>query len=424
MSLSLTVHGLTLEYETCSILNQLECKIQPGELVALLGANGAGKSTLLRCLSKTISPTTGTIYLDSTDIHKLPNKKLARSMAVVPQESQTDFDFTVEDIVLMGRLPHLSRFQKEGKSDKEQVQKALKMTGVEHLSQRSITTLSGGEKQRVIIARAICQEPEILLFDEPTAGLDIGYQYEILELATRLNKEKGITVITAIHDLNLAARFFDRFILLSEGKILSAGNAEEVLTPKNINKAYGVNAFVYRQSLDGKLQVNILKKEWKDKNPDKSYKIHVIGGGEEALYTLTSLYQDGYSLSLGPVSSQDSGYKFATAHDIPAISVPPFSPVSESTHNSNLEFMRKADAVVLPPIHFGEINLCNLKAVEKVLDEGIPVIIVSPEDFKERDHTRGKAVGIIDRLLIKGAFQVHKVEKISNLFEQLLSFPV
>ena len=276
MSIQLTVHDLTLQYESHPILDRLQFEISRGQRVALLGANGAGKTTLLRCISKALKPTAGAILLEKRDLESLSPRELAQTMAVVPQETRTDFDFTVEETVLMGRLPYLKRFTPEGDDEKSIARRAMAMTGVSHLAKRSIATLSGGEKQRVIIARALCQEPQILLLDEPTANLDLGYQHSLLELITGLNREKGITIIAAIHDLNLAARFFDRMLLLSSGRVLAAGTAEEVIAPGPIKTAYGVDALIYRHPLAGCLQVSVRNNT--DDTKTKQPPIHLIGG--------------------------------------------------------------------------------------------------------------------------------------------------
>ncbi|NMA67772.1 MAG: ABC transporter ATP-binding protein, partial [Clostridiaceae bacterium] len=330
MKIKLTVHNLTLHYDRHPILDRLEFAISPGRRVALLGANGAGKTTLLRCISKALKPTAGAVFLNSRDIKSLSPRDLARILAVVPQETRADFDFTVEETVLMGRLPYLKRFVPEGDDEKSIARRAMAMTGISHLAERSIATLSGGEKQRVIVARALCQEPQILLLDEPTANLDLGYQHGLLELIAGLNTEQGITVIAAIHDLNLAARFFDDMLLLSGGRVLAAGTAEEVITPETIKKAYGVDALVYRHPLTGCLQVSVQDDSGVTKNEQPA--IHVIGGGDEALPVLEYLRSQGFPLSIGPVTPEDSSHRFATFYDLPVIELPPFSPVSDRAH--------------------------------------------------------------------------------------------
>ncbi len=414
MGLSIDVHGLKLTYDTFPVLDGAEFKIEKGDLVALLGANGAGKSTLLRCISRILQPTGGKIILDGRDLDKLNSRETARLMAVVPQETTADFDFTVEDIVMMGRFPYLRRFQKESREDYHIVKRAMEMTGVLHLAERSIATLSGGEKQRVIMARAISQQPEVLLLDEPTANLDIGYQSMLLELAARLNREQGVTVIAAIHDINLAVHHFSRFIMLSDGRVLAAGRPEEVITPENIHKSYGVPASTYRHPLHGVLQISVARGRDSEREPNRGPLVHVIGGGEEALPVLELLDQQGYRLSIGPVSAQDSGCRFAHFHNLPVIIVPPFTSLDEQHREKHLEMLRSSDAVVVPPIAFGEGNLPIFDEVETVLREGKPTYIIDFEGVNDRDYS-GKAGELMQRLVDEGAIALEILEELPSL---------
>lgn len=417
MGLSIDVHGLTLTYDTIPVLDGAEFRIDKGDLVALLGANGAGKSTLLRCISRILQPTGGKIILDGRDLNRLNSREAARLMAVVPQETTADFDFSVEDIVMMGRFPYLRRFQKESREDYEIVKRSMEMTGVLHLAERSIATLSGGEKQRVIMARAISQQPEVLLLDEPTANLDIGYQSMFLELAARLNREQGVTVIAAIHDINLAVHHFNRFIMLSDGRVLAAGRPEEVITPENIHKSYGVPASTYRHPLHGVLQISVARGRDSEKEANRGPLVHVIGGGEEALSVLELLDQKGCRLSIGPVSAQDSGCRFAHFHNLPVIIVPPFTSLDEQHREKHLQMLRAADAVVVPPIAFGEGNLPIFDEVETVLREGKPTYIIDLEGVKDRDYS-GRAGVLMQRLVDEGAIALDKIEGLPSLLSE------
>lgn len=411
MGLNIDVHDLKLTYDTHPVLDGTEFKVQRGDLVALLGANGAGKSTLLRCISRILQPTGGNILLDGRELRQFNSKEAARQMAVVPQETTADFDFTVEEIVMMGRFPYLKRFQKEEQQDRDIVKRSMEMTGVSHLANRSIAALSGGEKQRVIIARAVCQQPEALILDEPTANLDIGYQSMLLELAARLNREQGITVIAAIHDINLAVYHFNRFILLSGGRVLAVGRAEEVITAENIQNSYGVPASTFRHPLHGVLQVSVVRGSPCDNRKNGGPAVHVIGGGEEALPTLELLNQKGYRLSVGPVSEQDSSCRFAHFNGFPVIIVPPFTKMSSEHRKDHLKLMRSAEAVIVPPIPFGEGNLPVVAEVETVLKEGKPVYIIDLEGVQNRDYS-GKALAFLKHLVEEGAVTLKSFEDI------------
>jgi iron complex transport system ATP-binding protein len=415
MGLKIDVHGLTVAYDSVPVLDGTSFEVNRGDLVALLGANGAGKSTLLRCISRILKPAIGHILLDDQDLKQLRSREAARLMAVVPQETAADFDFTVEDIVMMGRFPYLTRFRKEDRKDREIVRCSMEMTGVTHLAERSIAQLSGGEKQRVVIARAVAQQPQALLLDEPTANLDIGYQSMLLELASRLNREQGVTVIAAIHDINLAVHHFNCFILLAGGRVLAAGRADEVITAENIRKSYGVPASIFRHPLHGVLQVSVVRGRTPGENEQKGPRVHVIGGGEEAMPTLEMLNQKGYRLSVGPVSAQDSGCRFAHFNSLPVIIVPPFTTMDTEHKEEHLKFMRRAGAVVVPPIPFGEGNLPLFEEVEKVLDEGKPLFIINFEGVAGRDYSGGKAPAMLARMIDKGAIPLDNIGELPQL---------
>jgi len=413
LGLEIQVNDLKLTYDTEPILDGTEFKVERGDLVALLGANGAGKSTLLRCISRILQPDAGHILIDGQELKEFNNRETARLMAVVPQETTADFDFTVEDIVMMGRFPYLHRFKKESDNDLEIVRQSMEMTGVSHLADRSIAALSGGEKQRVVMARAVAQQPRILLLDEPTANLDIGYQSMLLELAARLNKEEQVTVIAAIHDINLAVHHFNRFILLAEGRVLAAGRAEEVITADNIKKSYGVQASIFRHPLHGVLQVSVINNR-RSHNKSGSKRVHVIGGGEEALPTLELLSQKGFNLSVGPVSSQDSGCRFAHFHGLPVIIVPPFTTMNSDHRSEHLRLLRQAELIVIPPIPFGEGNLPIFEEVDIVLDEGKTVCLIDPEKIESRDYSAGKAKQVMRCLIDKGAVALKDIEELES----------
>lgn len=235
---ALQVENLQFGYRKDLVLKEISFNIEKGKFVSIIGPNGSGKSTLLKTINQLYSPSQGNILIDGNNINRLKKKELARKIALVPQDTLIDYEFTVEDIVLMGRHPYKGRFQKENENDYKIVNEALKMTNTLHLKDRVITEISGGERQRVIIAKALAQKPSIILLDEPTSHLDINHQIEILNLLKRLNKETGTTIVIVIHDINLASRYSDEIIMLNEGEILGMGSPEKVITKNNIEFAY------------------------------------------------------------------------------------------------------------------------------------------------------------------------------------------
>ena len=222
-----------------------------GQIVGLLGPNGSGKTTLLRILSGILRPASGRVALNGTEVGRLSHRELARQIAVVPQETHATFDFSVLDIVLMGRYPHLGAFELEGIADLEIAREALAATGTTAFESRQFATLSGGEKQRVVIASALAQASALLLLDEPTASLDLGYQFEIAALLGRLNRTRGTTMVVSTHDLNLAGRYCGRLVLMHEGELVRDGPPREVLTEELIRSTYGVEAQVRHDPVAG-----------------------------------------------------------------------------------------------------------------------------------------------------------------------------
>lgn len=255
---ALQVENLQFGYRKELVLKGLSFNIEKGKFVSIIGPNGSGKSTLLKTLNQLYTPSQGAILIDGNNINRLKKKELARKIALVPQDTLIDYDFTVEDIVLMGRHPYKGRFQKEDEKDYKIVNEVLKMTNTFHLKDRIITEISGGERQRVIIAKALAQKPSIILLDEPTSHLDINHQIEILSLLKKLNEEMGTTIVIVIHDVNLASRYSDEIIMLNEGKILEIGRPEKVITKKNIEFAYDLKVEIEKNKYTNRLYLTAL----------------------------------------------------------------------------------------------------------------------------------------------------------------------
>ena len=224
------------------VLRDVSLAARRGAIVGLLGPNGSGKSTLLRVLAGTATPARGTVTLDDRPIPSMPRLELARRIAVVPQETHATFDFTALEIVLMGRYPHLGAFQLEGAGDLRIARDAMEATGTTPFEHRAFATLSGGEKQRVVIAGALAQASDVLLLDEPTASLDLGYQFEIVDLLRRLNRERGTTMVVSTHDLNVASALCHELVMIRAGAVIAHGPTADTLTPSNVRALYDVDA--------------------------------------------------------------------------------------------------------------------------------------------------------------------------------------
>jgi iron complex transport system ATP-binding protein len=240
----LNIGGITGGYYNQTVIKNISLEVKRGEFLGIIGPNGSGKSTLLKLISRVLTPEKGEIRLEDKDITQMDRKDFSRKVAFVPQDTLIAFAFSVWEIVLMGRIPHLGRLQFESKNDFLIAENALRLTDVSYLRQKDIDELSAGERQRVIIAKALTQEPMLLLLDEPTSHLDIGHQIQILDLLKRLNREKNLTIVIVLHDLNLASEYCDRLILINKGEVFKQGPVEEVLTYQNIEEVYNTTVIV------------------------------------------------------------------------------------------------------------------------------------------------------------------------------------
>lgn len=237
------------------VLDRVSFSVEPGTIVGLLGPNGSGKTTLLRLLSGMLVPTSGQVLLGDTPIASISRRALARQIAVVPQDTHTTFDFSVLDMVLMGRYPHLGAFELEGADDVRLAREALAATGTLPLETRAFSTLSGGERQRVVIAGALAQASSALLLDEPTASLDPGYQLAIASLLAQITRDLGTTIVVSTHDLNLAASICSRIVMIRHGRIVAAGPTADTLTAEHLRTLYGVESDVHFHEQAGHLTV-------------------------------------------------------------------------------------------------------------------------------------------------------------------------
>jgi len=254
----LRAEGISYRREGRDILRDVTLSVAPGELVGLIGPNGAGKSTLIRVISGLWSGAEGAITLLGKPLSHYSSRQIAQVIAQVPQITALDFPFTVRQIVMMGRNPHLGRFELETERDRRAANEAMRRTQTLDLADRLIGALSGGERQRVLIARALTQQPRLLLLDEPTANLDPQHQIGIMNLIRSLIQDDGLGAVAAVHDLELAARFCDRLVLLYQGTVYAEGTPDEVLTPDHLRAAYGVDARPYPDPITGHLRLAVL----------------------------------------------------------------------------------------------------------------------------------------------------------------------
>ena len=258
MNSLIEIRQAALRYNATEVLKGVSARIAQGEFFVIIGPNGAGKTSLLKVMAGLSPLQAGDVLIHGRSVRSYTSKKLARVMAMVPQHVNVDFPFTVAETVLMGRYPHMGLLAVEGKQDLEQARLAMEFTEVSHLADRRLGQLSGGELQRVIIARALCQQPEVLLLDEPTAALDPAHQLRIMDLMARFREMQQVTVVMVSHDLNLAATYADRLMLLQDGRVVKVGTPAEVLTREILTQSYGCRLDVDQHPLLGTPRVSLL----------------------------------------------------------------------------------------------------------------------------------------------------------------------
>jgi len=253
MNQMLKVENLTTGYVPGrKVLDQVSFDVKPGEILGIIGPNGSGKSTILKALTGVIHPWQGAILLNDKKIEQYTRREVARFLSFVSQENLTIFNYSALDIVLMGRFPHLKRFEMESEKDLRIVEEAMQETDTIDFKDRDINELSTGERQRVFIARALAQKPQVLMLDEPTSHLDIGHQTKIMDLLEELNHKQNLTIITVLHDLNLAAEYCQRLMLINEGQVIKLGTPSEVLDYELIEKTYQTTVVTKENPITGK----------------------------------------------------------------------------------------------------------------------------------------------------------------------------
>ena len=390
---ALDAHGLVYEVQSTRLLDQVSLTVERGDFIGLIGPNGAGKTTLLRTLSGLIRAQTGSLVLDGYDLERMSVAEIARIQAHMPQSISNTYGFNGLEIVMMGRYPHMNRFQVEGSEDRRIALDAMRLTETEAFVDREISTLSGGERQRLFLARALAQEPRILLLDEPTSNLDVQHQLKVLGTIRELVVE-GLTAVAAIHDLALAARYCNRLVLLSRGRVLAQGPPEEVLTPANVEEAFGVRAVVFRDPFTGTPTISLLDQARPQTVSDQDPRVHVVCGGGTGARLMFELKRAGFTLTAGPLGAGDGDRSAADILGIDYVSVPAFSPVDNDAHARHLEMIEASDFTVLCNLPIGPNNLPNLRAIER----SQRLICLETSPFPERDFTDGVAGRIYRRM--------------------------
>ncbi len=409
------IENLTVTLGESRVLDGIDANISDGRFVGVIGPNGAGKTTLLRAMNGMLSPDSGRVVIDGDAVSDLSSKAASRRVATVPQDTSLSFDFDVRNVVAMGRNPYRSRFggNRDGpdeRDEREIVERAMERTEVAQFADRPITAVSGGERQRILLARALAQDTPLLLLDEPTASLDINHQVRTFELVRELVRE-GKTVVAAIHDLNLAAHYCDELLLLSSGSVLSSGSPTDVLAEDTLREAFDARAVVSRHPVTGSTYVTALPKR---ATAIREAKIHVVGGGGTVSRLLYLLSAAGYEVSVGVLNEGDSDLETARLLGVETVVEEPFAPISSSAREAVESKVENADVTVFADVEVGSGNLANLE----VACEADSVVVVEERPFAERNYAGSTATARYRALRERG--QVVAPENVLSAVETAL----
>jgi iron complex transport system ATP-binding protein len=435
----LEVNGVTFGYERVPLLYDVQLQVRKGEMVGLLGPNGSGKTTLLRLVSGVLLPQQGKILLDGRNLQDWGRRGIARNIAVVPQELHVPFAFTIEQMVSLGRTPYINWLGSRSNKDDSIVQDAMRAADILPLAKRIFNELSGGERQRVTVAMALAQQPKLLLLDEPTAHLDIKYQIEMLELVQKLNRERGVTVIAALHDLNLAARYFPRLVLFQRGIVADAGPAQ-ALEPHLLKRVYGIDVQV--GILRGAEHLSVVPpgvSELEDRSDQEPQsKVFVMAGGGSGERLMRALADAHIPFIAGALNIGDSDHTLALRLANEVITEQPYSPISAETLEHIHTSLSNAKLLIVCPMPVGPGNLALLQEAFTAAHHGIEVLLLAPAlatnstnsedqsivdstciseelvlklEIANRDYTKGEGTKLVLDLIKAGATVVQSVNE-------------
>ncbi len=380
----LNFQNVSTGYGEKVVLKDVSFSVEKGEAVALIGSNGTGKSTLIKCVSGILPLLAGNIQICGKDLRRLKAKERAQMVAVVPQSYYVDYDFAVEDIVMMGRNPYLGFGKKESSEDVAIVEKAMKMTHTDVFAGRGYNELSGGERQRVVLARAIAQQPKIILLDEPTSALDIHHQIEVMELIQELNQKEQITILSVLHDINLASRYCNRIVMLKDGKVSADGTPEEIVNRNAMESLYNMKLLIRENSLLEKPEIVPIRVQ-SEEQAEKTLRIHIICGSNKAVKMLEILEDKGHEVSAGVLNRGSDDYDICRYLGIPMVEEEAFCDITTEKQQENLQMMKDADVILVADIPFGDGNIHNLDGLEDLTGE-----IYMHRHILENDFTSGR----------------------------------
>jgi iron complex transport system ATP-binding protein len=411
----LRLEGVTAGYGNRTAVRNVDLSVNAGEVVGLVGPNGSGKTTLVRVASRTLRPWSGRVRVDGQDPYSIPARHAARSVAVVPQEFAPVFSFTVLEVILMGRSPYLSPWGGGGELDYRRAREAAESVRVQHLADRPVEELSGGEKQRVVLAQALAQDAPVLLLDEPTTHLDLRHVVGILDIVRSLAVSEEKAVLGIFHDLNLASGYCDRLVAIDSGEVVAEGRPESVVTRRFIRDVYDVEGEVVPHFATGRPTV-LLGPPLEPARPGAPVRAHVVGGAGRGAPVMRALAELGYEVTAGALHATDTDATVAERLNLARVTVPPFSVVDEEARREVVGMMRRASLVVMCDAPFGPGNVGNIHAALEAVRAGARVVVIDEVPMRERDFTGGEAASLWNELIRAG-------ERIGSYEELVAALP-
>jgi iron complex transport system ATP-binding protein len=385
----LRLAGVTAGYGRVPAVREVSLSVHPGEVVGLVGPNGSGKTTIVRVASRALRPSAGSVAIAGRDPYRMPARDAARLVAVVPQDVQPAFSYSVLEMVLMGRTPYLSAWGGGGPQDWSRAREAMASTQIQHLADRSVGELSGGERQRVILAQALAQDAPILLLDEPTTHLDLRHVVDLLGIVRGLAAHGGKAVLAIVHDLNLAAATCDRLVVMHRGRVVAEGGPDEVLTHELLRAVWGVDAEVVADHATGRPSVRLSTPAAVE--PSLGRRAHVVGGAGRGAPILRRLAEAGFDVSVGVLHGSDTDAAVAERLNLVRVSVPPFSTIDEESAAACRALMLAADVLIVCDAPFGPGNVANLRLALGAAQAGVRTVLLEQIPIAERDFTDGEA---------------------------------